>query len=42
MLLSSMFNFGKPRTVSDWIVHVIGALIALFLIWWMLYFVLGI
>jgi hypothetical protein len=31
-----MFNFGKPKTASDWIVHVIGALIAIFLIWWLL------
>lgn len=37
-----MFNFGKPKTAGDWIVHVIGAIIALFLIWWLLHFILGI
>ena len=31
-----MFNFGKPKTAGDWIVHVAGAIVALFLIWWML------
>jgi hypothetical protein len=31
-----MFNFGKPKTVGDWIVHIVGAIIAIFLIWWML------
>jgi hypothetical protein len=30
-----VFNFGKPKTAGDWIVHVIGAIIALFLIVWM-------
>ncbi len=33
---SSMFNFGKPKTVGDWIVHIAGAIVAIFLIWWML------
>lgn len=37
-----MFNFGRPRTAGDWVVHLVGALIALFLIWWMLRFFLGI
>jgi hypothetical protein len=37
-----MFNFGRPRSAGDWIVHAVGALIALFLIWWMLRFFLGI
>jgi hypothetical protein len=37
-----MFNFGKPKTAGDWIVHFIGALIALFLVWWLLHFILGI
>jgi hypothetical protein len=37
-----MFNFGRPRTAGDWVVHVISALIALFLIWWMLHAFLGI
>jgi hypothetical protein len=31
-----MFNFGKPKTVGDWIVHIAGAIVALFLVWWML------
>jgi hypothetical protein len=30
-----MFNFGRPKTAGDWIVHVLGALVALFLIWWL-------
>jgi len=37
-----MFNFGQPRSAADWIVHIIGACIALFLIWWMLHAFLGI
>jgi len=32
-----MFNFGKPKTTGDWIVHIAGAIVALFLIWWMLH-----
>jgi hypothetical protein len=31
-----MFNFGKPKTAGDWIVHIAGAIVAIFLIWWML------
>jgi hypothetical protein len=31
-----MFNFGKPQTAGDWIVHIAGAIVAIFLIWWML------
>jgi hypothetical protein len=31
-----MFNFGKPKTAGDWIVHVAGAVVAIFLVWWML------
>jgi len=31
-----MFNFGNPKTPGQWIGHIAGALIALFLIWWML------
>jgi hypothetical protein len=31
-----MFNFGQPKTAGDWIVHIAGAIIALFLVWWML------
>jgi hypothetical protein len=33
---SGVFNFGKPKTAGDWIVHVAGAIVALFLVWWML------
>jgi hypothetical protein len=32
-----MFNFGKPKTAGDWLVHVIGAFIALFLVWWLIH-----
>jgi hypothetical protein len=31
-----MFNFGKPKTPGDWIGHFVLALVALFLVWWML------
>ena len=31
-----MFNFGKPKTIGDWIVHIAGAIVAIFLVWWML------
>jgi hypothetical protein len=31
-----MFNFGKPKTAGDWIVHIAGAVVAIFLVWWML------
>ncbi len=31
----AMFRFGKPKTPGEWMVHVVGAMIALFLIWWM-------
>jgi hypothetical protein len=30
------FNFGRPRTAGDWVVHVLGVIVALFLIWWLL------
>ena len=30
-----MFNFGKPKTSGDWVVHIAGAIVAIFLIWWM-------
>lgn len=33
---SPMFNFGQPKAAGDWIVHIAGAIIALFLVWWML------
>lgn len=32
-----MFNFGRPQTAGDWIVHFLGAVVALFLIWWMIW-----
>jgi hypothetical protein len=31
-----MFNFGKPKTAGDWIVHIAGAVVAILLIWWMI------
>jgi hypothetical protein len=31
-----MFNFGKPKTAGDWVVHIAGGIVAIFLIWWML------
>jgi len=31
-----MFNFGKPKTFGDWIVHIAAAMVAIFLILWML------
>ena len=31
-----MFNFGKPQTIGDWIVRIVGAIVAIFLVWWML------
>jgi len=31
-----MFNFGKPQSIGDWIVHIVGAIIAILLIGWML------
>ncbi len=31
-----MFNFGKPKTAGDWIIHIAGAIVAIFLVWWML------
>ena len=33
---SIVFNFGRPKTAGDWIVHIAGAIIAIFLVWWML------
>jgi hypothetical protein len=32
-----MFNFGTPKTIGDWIVHIAGGIVAVFLIWWMLH-----
>jgi len=31
-----MFNFGKPKTIGDWIVHILGGIVALLLVSWML------
>jgi hypothetical protein len=31
-----MFNFGKPKTAGDWVVHIAGAIVAILLVWWML------
>ncbi len=36
LLPCRMFNFGKPKTAGDWIIHIVGAMVALFLVWWML------
>ena len=36
LLPCRMFNFGKPKTAGDWIVHIAGAIVAIFLVWWML------
>jgi hypothetical protein len=42
LLPCRMFNFGKPKTAGDWIVHIAGAIVAIFLVWWMLrVYVLG-
>jgi hypothetical protein len=32
-----MFNFGRPATIGDWIIHIVLVVIALFLVWWMLH-----
>ena len=31
-----MFRFERPRTPGQWIGHVLAAIVALFLVWWML------
>jgi hypothetical protein len=31
-----MFKLGKPETPLQWIAHVVLAVVALFLVWWML------
>jgi hypothetical protein len=31
-----VFNFGRPKTAGQWIGHFAMAIIALFLVWWML------
>lgn len=36
LLTLRMFNFGRPKTAGDWIVHIAGAIVAMLLIWWML------
>jgi hypothetical protein len=36
LLHCGMFNFGKPKTAGDWIIHIAGAIVAIFLVWWML------
>lgn len=30
--LNGMINFGKPKTVGDWIIHIAGAIVAIFLV----------
>jgi hypothetical protein len=36
LLTLRMFNFGKPKTAGDWIIHIAGAVVAILLVWWML------
>jgi hypothetical protein len=31
-----MFNLGNPKTGGDWIVHIAGVIVAIFLVWWIL------
>jgi hypothetical protein len=31
-----VFNFGRPKTPGDWIVHIADAIVAIFLVWWLL------
>jgi hypothetical protein len=31
-----MFNFGKPKSAGDWIVHIAGGIVAILLVAWML------
>jgi hypothetical protein len=31
-----VFNLGSPKTGGDWIVHIVAAIVAIFLVWWML------
>jgi hypothetical protein len=31
-----VFQFGRPKTPAQWIGHIIGILVALFLVWWMI------
>jgi hypothetical protein len=31
-----VFQFGRPKTAGQWIAHIVGVIIALFLVWWML------
>lgn len=33
----TVFNFGRPKTPGQWIAHIVGAIVALFLIGWMLW-----
>jgi hypothetical protein len=31
-----VFHFGRPSTPGQWIGHILAAIVALFLVWWML------
>jgi hypothetical protein len=31
-----MFRIGRPETPGQWIGHIVLAIVALFLVWWML------
>ena len=33
---ATVFNFGRPKTAGDWLIHIAGAIVAIFLVWWML------
>jgi hypothetical protein len=30
-----MFRFGRPQSPGQWLAHVLLAIVALFLVWWM-------
>jgi hypothetical protein len=30
-----VFRFGKPETAAQWIGHIVAAIVALFIVWWM-------
>ncbi len=33
--IAPMFRLGKPETPGQWIAHILLAIVALFLVWWM-------
>jgi hypothetical protein len=32
-----VFNFGRPNSPGQWLAHIMLAIVALFLIWWLLH-----